>query len=107
MYASGGRFSEFTNDQNDGYDSVEWSARLPGSTGKVAMYGSSYVGATQWLATEAAPPHLSTIAPTNTASDYFNGWTYEDGAFRPGFVEPWATATQLEADTKNITSWIG
>jgi len=122
MYASAGRFSEFTNDQNDGYDSVEWAARLPGSTGKVGMYGSSYVGATQWLAAEAAPPHLSTIAPTNTASDYFNGWTYEDGAFRPGFVEPWAmaelaavsakqrgdpaTAAQLDADTKNITSWI-
>ncbi len=90
VYASGGTFSEFTHDQNDGYDSVEWAAQLPGSNGKVGMYGSSYVGATQWLAAEAAPPHLATIVPTNTSSDYYQGWNYEDGAFRLNFVEPWA-----------------
>lgn len=42
---SDGTFSEFTHDQNDGYDTVEWAAALPGSNGKVGMYGSSYVGA--------------------------------------------------------------
>ena len=47
QFASGGTFSEFTDDRNDGYDSVEWAAALPGSSGKVGMYGSSYVGATQ------------------------------------------------------------
>jgi uncharacterized protein len=46
QYASAGTFSEFTNDRDDGYDSVEWAAKLPGSSGKVGMYGSSYVGAT-------------------------------------------------------------
>lgn len=86
---SGGEFSEFTHDQDDGYDSVEWAAGLPGSTGKVGMYGSSYVGATQWLAAEARPPHLTTIVPTNTSSDYYDGWTYENGAFRLNFIELW------------------
>ena len=66
LYASDGTFSEFTNDQNDGYDSVEWAARLPGSNGKVGMYGSYYVGATQWLAAEAATPHLATLSPAKT-----------------------------------------
>jgi putative CocE/NonD family hydrolase len=89
--ASGGQFAEYAHDQADGYDSVEWAAGLPGSTGRVGMYGSSYVGATQWLAAEARPPHLATIVPTNTASDYFDGWTYENGAFRLNFIEPWAT----------------
>jgi uncharacterized protein len=87
---SGGTFSEFTNDMNDGYDSVEWAAALPGSSGKVGMYGSSYVGATQWLAAVTAPPHLTTIVPANTASDYYDGWTYEGGEFRLAFVQPWA-----------------
>ena len=68
--SSGGVFSEFTHDSDDGYDSVEWAAALPGSDGKVGMYGSSYVGATQWLAAVTAPPHLVTIVPANTASDY-------------------------------------
>jgi len=87
---SGGTFSEFTHDMDDGYDSVEWAAALPGSNGKVGMYGSSYVGATQWLAAVSAPPHLTTIVPANTASDYYDGWTYEGGEFRLAFVQPWA-----------------
>src|SRR6202789_1120184 len=54
--ASDGVFYEYAHDRNDGYDSVEWAARLPGSNGKVGMYGSSYVGATQWPAPAALHP---------------------------------------------------
>lgn len=90
---SSGVFTEFANDASDGYDTVEWAATLPGSTGKVGMYGSSYVGATQWLAATATPPHLVTIVPSNTASDYYDGWTYEGGEFRLSFVLPWALET--------------
>jgi len=91
--ASDGAFYEYAHDRNDGYDSVEWAARLPGSNGKVGMYGSSYVGATQWLAATAAPPSLKAIVPSNTASDYYDGWTYEDGEFRLAFIEGWMTDT--------------
>jgi putative CocE/NonD family hydrolase len=94
---SGGVFSEFTHDMEDGYDSVEWAAALPGSSGKVGMYGSSYVGATQWLAATTAPPHLATIVPANTASDYYDGWTYEGGEFRLAFVQPWAIGLATSA----------
>jgi uncharacterized protein len=118
---SGGTFSEFTHDMEDGYDSVEWAAALPGSNGKVGMYGSSYVGATQWLAAVTAPPHLVTIVPANTASDYYDGWTYEGGEFRLAFVQPWAmglaasaaqnrndqtTAGQLKAASAEPTRWL-
>ncbi|WP_040748879.1 CocE/NonD family hydrolase [Nocardia transvalensis] len=121
--ASGGTFTEFGNDMDDGYDSVEWAAGLPGSNGKVGMYGSSYVGATQWLAAVRTPPHLATIVPANTSSDYYDGWTYDGGAFRLAFVEPWAmgtigrtaaenrgdtgTAKQLLADESEYTRWLG
>ncbi|WP_110319951.1 CocE/NonD family hydrolase [Mycolicibacterium moriokaense] len=118
---SGGTFSEFTHDMEDGYDSVEWAAALPGSNGKVGMYGSSYVGATQWLAATTAPPHLATIVPANTASDYYDGWTYEGGEFRLAFVQPWAiglatsaaqnrkdqaTAAELKAAAADPTRWM-
>ena len=118
---SDGTFSEFTHDQDDGYDSVEWAAALPGSNGKVGMYGSSYVGATQWLAAVTTPPHLVTIVPANTASDYYDGWTYEGGEFRLAFVLPWAigiattaatnrhdeaSAQQLNAAAADPTRWL-
>jgi hypothetical protein len=119
--ASGGTFSEFTHDMEDGYDSVEWAATLHGSNGKVGMYGSSYVGATQWLGATTAPPHLATIVPANTASDYYDGWTYEGGEFRLAFVQPWAiglatsaaqnrndqaTAVELKAAAADPTRWM-
>ena len=53
------------------------------------MYGTSYVGATQWLAAIAAPPSLRAIAPAFTASDYYEGWTYQGGAFEWGFMCNW------------------
>jgi uncharacterized protein len=99
--SSAGTFSEFTHDQDDGYDSVEWAAALPGSNGKVGMYGSSYVGATQWLAAVGRPPHLVTIAPANTASDYYDGWTYEGGEFRLAFVLPWTMDSIAIGAAKN------
>ena len=63
-YASEGEFYCFRDDINDGYDTVEWAAAQAWSTGKVGMYGASYVGATQWLAALSKPPHLTTIIPT-------------------------------------------
>ena len=63
QYKSQGELYPFRNEAQDGYDSVEWAAKLPGSTGKVGMYGFSYVGATQWLAATRKPPSLAAIAP--------------------------------------------
>ncbi|WP_199834472.1 CocE/NonD family hydrolase [Streptomyces sp. NRRL F-5755] len=123
QYASDGDFYEFANEGKDGYDSVEWAARLPGSNGKVGMYGSSYVGATQWLAAQERPPHLKTIVPDKTSDDYYDGWTYEGGAFRLNFVIPWAmrkivpsaaanrgdwdTYHQVNRDYQDVRKWLG
>lgn len=90
-FASEGDWYTFKNEINDGYDTVEWAAALPYSDGKVGMFGGSYVGATQFLAAIAHPPHLAGIAPDVTASNYHNGWTYQGGAFEQWFNESWAT----------------
>ena len=93
QYASQGVFYAFKNEMEDGYDSVEWAAALPGSNGKVGMYGFSYVGATQWLAAVMRPPHLAAIAPAMTSSDYYDGWSYEGGAWSLAFEESWPIQT--------------
>jgi putative CocE/NonD family hydrolase len=89
QYKSGGFFYTFRNEAKDGYDTIEWAARLPHSNGKVGMYGFSYVGATQWLPATLKPPHLVTIVPAMTSSDYYDGWTYEGGALDQSFVQSW------------------
>ena len=75
-YASEGEWYPFKYESQDGYDTVEWAAALPYSNGKVGMFGGSYVGATQYPAAIARPPHLAGISPDVTASNYHDGWTY-------------------------------
>ncbi|MCC6382880.1 MAG: CocE/NonD family hydrolase [Dehalococcoidia bacterium] len=91
-FASEGRFRPFHQEIDDGFDTVEWVARQPWSNGRVGMYGLSYLGATQWLAAAAQPPNLQAIFPGLTASDYYDGWTYQGGAFALGFNLAWTAA---------------
>jgi uncharacterized protein len=95
-FASPGEWYPFKYEINDGYDSVEWAAKLPKSNGKVGMWGGSYDGATQFLAALANPPHLGGIFPMCTASNYYKDWAYQNGALQQYFAESWAT--QLAAD---------
>ena len=103
-FASKGEFYCFKDDINDGYDTVEWAASQPWSSGKVGMYGASYVGATQWLATLSRPPHLTAIFPNVTASNYHEGWTYHGGAFALGFNVVWTLERLALANFQNISS---
>ncbi|HSF14196.1 MAG TPA: CocE/NonD family hydrolase [Vicinamibacteria bacterium] len=77
-YASGGVFDPYRQEGKDGYDTVEWVARLPYVNGRVGMAGLSYPGAVQWLAAMESPPHLVAIAPSMCFSTgrrffYFGG----------------------------------
>jgi hypothetical protein len=96
-FQSEGEWYPFKYESQDGYDTVEWAAALPYANGKVGMYGGSYVGATQYLAAIAKPPHLAGICPNFTASNYHDGWTYQGGAFEQWFNESWSTG--LAEDT--------
>jgi putative CocE/NonD family hydrolase len=71
-------------EREDGYDSVEWAARLPGSNGRVGMYGCSYMGYTQWAAALERPPSLAAIAPGLTWSDPMDGAFMRGGALELG-----------------------
>jgi putative CocE/NonD family hydrolase len=96
-FDSHGEFYPFRYESQDGYDTVEWAARLPYADGKVGMFGGSYVGATQMLAAIASPPHLVAIQPYVTASEYYDGWTYQSGALMQWFASSWSSG--LATDT--------
>jgi hypothetical protein len=98
-YTSEGEWYPFKHETDDGYDTVEWAAALPHSNGKVGMFGSSYVGATQMLTAIGHPPHLAGICPVVTASNYHENWTYQGGAFEQWFDESWTSG--LAQDTAN------
>jgi len=60
---SAGVFRPFIQEANDGYDVVEWLAQQSYCNGKVAMWGGSYSGHSQWVTAGGRPPHLATIVP--------------------------------------------
>jgi len=60
------------------------------------MFGGSYVGATQMLAAAAKPPRLEAIFPYVTASEYYEGWTYQGGALMRWFASSWASGLTVD-----------
>ena len=78
---SEGRFRIFADDVVDGGETIAWAAALPGSTGRVGMYGFSYQGHTQLLGLAAGRPELKALAPGMATWDVFTDWAYQGGAF--------------------------
>ncbi|MCC4908337.1 CocE/NonD family hydrolase [Microbacterium sp. cx-59] len=58
----------FVNESDDGYDTIEWIVNQPWSNGRVAMWGDSYYGYTQWAAVASQHPALKAIAPRVTGT---------------------------------------
>ena len=91
-----GFFSADHDDAEDGYDTVEWAAQLPWSTGKVGTFGGSYDGWTQWELAPTRPPHLATIFPSVIAANLLDREL--GGVLRLGRVLDW-TVNNLAIDT--------
>jgi putative CocE/NonD family hydrolase len=72
---------EYTlQEQQDGYDVVEWLARQPWSNGNVGMYGTSYSGFTSVQVASHRPPHLKAIVPLFATDDrYTDDCHYDRG----------------------------
>lgn len=92
-YRSQGTMNAMQQEAQDGYDAIEWAAAQSWSTGKVGTLGGSYVGLTQWQPAKLTPPHLAAIAPSITASDYHDHWTYVNGVFDLYFGQSWMLVT--------------
>jgi len=81
--SDGNDFGDYDTDVNDGYDAVEWAAKLPGANGKVGLIGHSDEGRLAWYAAVSAPPHLAAIAPSAATGDPWRIVPYEDMVFSP------------------------
>jgi predicted acyl esterase len=87
------RFLDET-EQNDMYDTIEWIAAQPWSSGSVGMIGESYYGLVQYLAAEKNPPHLKTIVPYDAMADPYRDAGYHGGILCQGFPSWWHLDTR-------------
>jgi hypothetical protein len=97
---SEGEFKLFAHEIEDGFDTVNWAANLPGSTGDVGMYGFSYQGMTQLYAAAEHPAALKAICPSMIGYDLYADWAFEGGAFCLQANLGWAI--QLATETARL-----
>ncbi|MCP4257707.1 MAG: CocE/NonD family hydrolase [Planctomycetes bacterium] len=97
-FASVGIWEPYINEPEDGYDTIEWLAGQPWSTGKVGMIGESYLGSAQWWAARERPPHLVTIIPNCSLPDPFYNIPYEYGVL--AMLESMGWLNGLETDVE-------
>lgn len=94
---SDGDFTPFEHEAADGEATLGWVAEQPFCDGNVGMYGFSYGGATQLQAASRGPAALKAMVPAMTSADFYEGWTYKNGAMSLAFVASWASMLAAES----------
>ena len=67
----------------DLYQCIEWAAKQPWSTGKVALNGVSYLAMNQWQVAALQPPHLTAMCIWEGCSDFYREFTRHGGDLLP------------------------
>ena len=105
-YGSEGEFRVFseedTRDGEDGFDSVEWAAARPWSTGCVGTFGVSYDAWMQYRCARERPPHLKAMSAVSIPTELTGvDWP---GAFKPARRIRWWLTT-IAPDLRRRAGW--
>lgn len=92
-FESGGEWVPFIHEAPDGEDTLKWIRSQPWCNGKIAGFGGSYVGITQWALTAGDMEGLVAIAPIVTTAEVYNV-TYRSGAFNLTTGLGWASTVK-------------
>jgi hypothetical protein len=90
--SSDGDFSLFgPRERQDGVELASWAARLPGSTGRVGLAGSSYVGLNQIFTAALGGPRspVKAIVPTTVGNDIYRDLAFGGGVSNLEFASVW------------------
>ncbi len=88
-YDSEGTHYPFTAEEADGADTLAWLRDQPWCNGRVAMFGDSYLAATQFYAALANDEALVAINPRFMAGDCWKRAYYCDGVFSLALTWSW------------------
>jgi len=90
----------------DGKEVIEWLAAEPYCSGKVGMWGFSYMGGIQFMIAAMRPPHLVAIIPEVTTIDQFyrcpNGVVWTPPAPPKSLMYPLDTAGTSAKPAQNV-----
>ncbi len=90
---SGGEWVPFRSEQADGLATLQWLEAQPWFVPRVALFGASYFGLTQWAVAEDPPSWVKAIAPAVTASA-FRGLFFPGGSFALETALSWSAGME-------------
>jgi hypothetical protein len=94
-FGSQGTFRPFFDELNDGEDTVEWMERQPWFSGKLALWGISYLGNTAWAVTASRAAHKVDALGLHVTLTNFRDRTYAFDGFTLMSCVGW-TATMVQ-----------
>lgn len=91
----------------DGYDTVEWLARQPWSTGKIGTFGSSQAGYAQNFLAVTRPPHLICQYMIDTGLSLYHEGYRIGGTTRPERFKGMDAVCRVPAHNRRLTEeWL-
>ena len=90
------------DEAEDGYDTVEWAAKLPYVNGRVGMFGGSYGATTQLLAATLRPPSLVALFPSASYDSRYE-MVFQGGAFYLADGLSWNLGQSVDARRRLLT----
>lgn len=100
---SGGSFSPYLFERDDGIDSVEWLAAQPWCDGQIGMWGASYSGIVQW-AVVPSTPLVKAFMPSITSAA-LHDILYPDGALDLGLALRWLSIFKTIDHNRSRAPW--
>lgn len=97
----------FRTDNVDGYDCIEWITKQPWFDGNVAMYGRSFMGATQWLVAPEQHPALKAIVPQVVNPNLWSRGYWDHGALQLSHTARRIYRTRVSSDNTHKVAEFG
>lgn len=105
-FGSDGAWVPFFNEAADGRATLDWIAQQPWFNGSLGMFGSSYVGYTQWAVAADAPPYLKALVPAITTANLVATFWPQDNMLGLDTTARWKLITLGPDYTPSPLGWL-
>lgn len=100
-FDSGGEFSLFRNDRSDGQITIDWITQQAWSNGRVATFGGSALGITQYLLAPVTGDAL-VCQWVEVGTPDLHAATYQNGAYRSELMDGWLRSLGYQDNIADI-----
>ncbi len=92
-FGSEGSWKPFFNEEADGRATLDWIAQQPWFNGSLGLFGSSYVGYTQWAVAANAPSYVKALVPSITTANLPSSMWVDDQTLSLDTTARWMLLT--------------